>query len=288
VNQRRQQVAAASTSDRASQSSSESTLAAADPVATCRVVLLGASNLTLGGSTVVETVRNTYRQPVDIFIADGLGRSYGTESRVLGRSLPAILHCGLWETLVQKPQTPTAALVTDIGNDILYGAEVPQILEWVRTVVGRLQQSGAKVCLTLLPLIEPADLSVARFRFFRTLFFPGCRLQRDEVLQRAGALHESLRQLGVSSGIQVIEQRRDWFGLDPIHIHRRHRPHAWREILSGWSDETAQTAPLARHLLPRWMYLQTRRPHRRRIFGFEQRARQPVVKLRDGTTVSFF
>ena len=63
----------------------------------CRLVLLGASNLTRGISTVVETAQNIHPQPLEILAAAGLGRSYGLDSRVLGRKLPGIIHCELWE-----------------------------------------------------------------------------------------------------------------------------------------------------------------------------------------------
>ncbi|HEY2827495.1 MAG TPA: SGNH/GDSL hydrolase family protein [Pirellulales bacterium] len=252
------------------------------------VVLLGASNLSQGISTVVETARNVHGQPVEVLAAAGFGRSYGIDSCVLGRTLPGILHCALWEELGQRAQTPTTALITDIGNDILYEVEVPQILEWITTAIDRLQRAQAKVCVTLLPPIEPSNLSPARFRFFRTLFFPGCRLERDQVLQRTGELHDRLHQLCQTRSVTVIDQDPHWYGLDPIHIRRRHRPHAWREILSNWSDETAPQLPLARGSLARWLYLQMRSPHRRKLFGIEQRSKQPSVRLRDGTIVSFY
>jgi hypothetical protein len=258
----------------------------ADPVP--RVVLLGASNLSQGISTVVETAQNICRQPVQVLAAAGFGRSYGIDSRVLGRTLPGIIHCGLWETLAQQTEIPTTALVTDIGNDILYGVEVPQILEWVKTVIDRLQQAQARICLTLLPPIEPSNLSSVRFHLFRTLFFPNCRLQRDHVLQRADELHAGLHQLGTSRGVHVMQQHRIWYGWDPIHIHRRQWRHAWREILSAWRHEAATPTPLAQGSLSRWLYLQTRRPHRRTFWGREQRRQQPAAQLRNGTTVSFY
>jgi hypothetical protein len=252
-----------------------------------RVVLLGASNLSQGIATVVQTAQNVQQQPVEVLAAAGFGRSYGMDSCVLGRTLPGIIHCGLWERLGQA-QAPTAALITDIGNDILYGVEVPQIVEWVDTVVGRLQMTQAKICLTLLPPVEPAGLSPRRFFFFRTIFFPGCRLTRDEVLSRATLLHQRLQQLCADRGVRFKEQNRAWYGLDPIHIRHRDRRHAWREILLQWSDESTKEVPLARRSLSRWVHLQTRRPHRRTLFGWQQRAAQPSVTWRDGTTVSFY
>ena len=86
-----------------------------------RVVLLGASNLVAGLPRVVEAARSVWGGPLDILAAAGHGRSYGRSSRVLWRTLPGILSCGLWEDLARRPPASTAALLTDVGNDILYG-----------------------------------------------------------------------------------------------------------------------------------------------------------------------
>jgi hypothetical protein len=79
-----------------------------------------------------------------VLAALGLGRSYGARSRVLLRGLPGILQSGLWRQLESLPPAPTRALVTDVGNDILYGSSPEQILEWVEESVARLQLRGAR------------------------------------------------------------------------------------------------------------------------------------------------
>lgn len=259
-----------------------------ESVAMRRVVLVGASNVSLGISTIVETARNVCGSSIEVLAAAGVGRSYGIDSVVMGRRLPGIIHCGLWEQLAQRIQPSTVALVTDVGNDLLYDVEVSQILQWVETVVDRLERAQAKVCVTLLPPIDPARLGEVRFRFFRALFFPACRLTRQQVLDRAEELHDRLQALCRARGIRSVETRDHWYGLDPIHIRRSHRRHAWREILSHWGVKDVAEVPLARKSVTRWLYLQTRRPHERTMFGMKQRAAQPSGVLRSGATVSFY
>src|SRR5262249_38307569 len=96
-----------------------------------RVILLGASNLTRGISTVVETEPCIWGRPLDILAAFGHGRSYGSRRWLLGRELPGIVECGLWQALEKSPPAPTAALITDIGNDVLYEEPVDTIVSWV-------------------------------------------------------------------------------------------------------------------------------------------------------------
>src|ERR1043165_8514894 len=93
-----------------------------------RVILLGASNLALSFPTVVATVRQTWSEAVEIMAAMGHGRSYGQDSSVLGRKIPGIFPCALWQDLQNRPPLPTSALLTDIGNDILYGISPDRLL----------------------------------------------------------------------------------------------------------------------------------------------------------------
>ena len=72
-----------------------------------RVVLLGASNLTRGISTVVGTARRLLGPMPHVFVAYGHGRSYGVRSRVLIRGLPGILNCGLWPAPSANPGCPS-------------------------------------------------------------------------------------------------------------------------------------------------------------------------------------
>jgi len=60
----------------------------------------------------------------------GHGRSYGAHSKFVVRTLPGILQSGLWRHLESLSTVPTRALVTDIGNDILYGFSAEQTLAW--------------------------------------------------------------------------------------------------------------------------------------------------------------
>src|SRR5215212_11255282 len=137
---------------------------------TRRVILLGASNLTRSFPTVVATVRQTWSEPVEIMAAMGHGRSYGQDSSVLGRKFSGIFPCALWRDLQTRPSLPTAALVTDIGNDMLYGVSSDQLLDWVERCLDRLDEVGAATIVTQLPTESLERLGKVRFQLFRRLF----------------------------------------------------------------------------------------------------------------------
>jgi hypothetical protein len=252
-----------------------------------RVVLVGASNLTKSIDTVLSHAHGAWGQPLEVLTALGHGRSFGRASSVLGRVLPGILECGLWDALERRPNVPTAALVTDIGNDVLYGEAVDTIEHWVATCLDRLDAVGARTVVTLLPVDNLARLSRARFLIMRTLLVPRSRLSFETVASRVHALNERVERLAIERGFALAVQRADWYGFDPVHIRLRSRARAWKEILSGWLD-SPPTTNHHRPSLARTLYLRSRVPHRRRLWGIEQRRRQPAARLRDGTTVALY
>lgn len=254
-----------------------------------RVVLLGASNVAVGFPTLVATAGRLLGGPLDILAAFGHGRSYGMRMALLWRELPGLVECGLWPALEGRPPAPTFALVTDVGNDLLYDVPVSDIAGWVETCLGRLRRAGARTIMTPLPLCNVAALSRRRFLLVRTVLFPGCRLAFDTVVDRAFELDRRLRALAREYGAILAEPRRAWYGLDPIHIRRERRAVAWREVLSGWGT----TAPIpatafaaVRHSLA--LRLRLLRPERRWLFGRERFTPQPAGRFAGGNTVALY
>jgi hypothetical protein len=254
---------------------------------TRRVVLLGASNLTISFPVIVETARRMWSEPVEIMAAMGHGRSYGQDSWVLGRKISGIFPCALWQDLQNRPPLPTTSLVTDVGNDLLYGAPPDRLINWVAGCLDRLSAAAATTVVTELPLASVERLSEARFRFFRQLLFPKSTLTRDGVLHVAREVNERLVALGREQNISVIPVSGAWYGFDPIHLKRRVRRRVWPELLAHWR---AMEAPLAEARASLWTsaYLACLAPHERSLFGARRSCRQPSGRLADGTTISLY
>jgi hypothetical protein len=248
-----------------------------------RVVLLGASNVKMGLPWILSRLRGGAEGPVEVLAAQGHGRSYGTWSRVLWvRQLPGIASCGLWDDLDRRPPLPTVALVTDVGNDLLYGVEVPRIAEWVGTCLEHLSARQAEIVLGLLPLSSLEKVSPIRYHLIRSILFPGRRAASwGAVLESARTLNETIRQQGLAQGARLVEPSSSWYGIDAIHFRRSMRREAWTHIL--------------RHpRLPREGELRDggRLPlfgsAELRLFGVTLHNPQPVCRFEDGTTVALY
>jgi hypothetical protein len=263
-----------------------------------RIILLGASNVRLGLPVAIATARRVWGGPLDVLAACGLGRSYGRCRLVLGRALPGIRECGLWEALNRRPIVPTAALITDVGNDLLYEVPVPEIVAWVRECVDRLLESGAKIVLTPLPLCNITTLSRSKFLLLRSILFPRCRFTLATVRERALDLDERLRDLARQRNLVLAEHRPEWYGFDPIHVRWRHRSKAWQEMLGKWPDAAPPPHPtlspsggegrVRGWLLRHSLYVHRLTPERHWLFGRERHQVQPAGILPDGTKISLY
>jgi len=145
------------------------------PTPVLRAVFLGASNLKRGLPALYGAFRRAAPGPVEVLAACGHGRSYVGWSRIGWgvRALPGIAPgdapgspdgagCGLWRALERLGPLPTVALLTDVGNDLLYGPPVDAILAGVALCIDRLQELGAAVVCT--PLRVPTESLVALAR----------------------------------------------------------------------------------------------------------------------------
>jgi hypothetical protein len=246
-----------------------------------RVVALGASNLTRGLPTLVGLARARFGRDTEIVAALGLGRSYGARSRVLVRTLPGLLQCGLWSELERRPPRTTRALVTDVGNDILYGSPAPEILAWVEACVDRLQVMTDDIVVTDLPVASLGKISRGEFAALRTILYPPCRLSLAEVRLAAERVSEGLVALAERRRLRAVHLERDWYGFDPIHIRPSRWGTAWGQILLG-SDSPAGEARVS---LAEALVLHAMRPERERLLGYERVTPQRGRRLPGGGRV---
>lgn len=207
-------------------------------------VLLGASNLDLSLGLLVHALSDEAGEEnvVQVLAASGHGRSYGRTSQVLARRLPGILECGLWEQLEQLPQgQEVKAIVTDIGNDLVYGSREKIVLGWVEECLRRLQQYDAETVMTTLPRERLLRLPEWQFHLFQKMLFPTGQSRRHEMIEKVTFLNRELEKLSKRYGVSLQEQPLEWFGVDPIHFKRNKRADVWKILCTNWSGFNAES-----------------------------------------------
>lgn len=249
------------------------------------VIVLGASNVSRGLARLVATVRARSGGPVDLVVAAGHGRAYGVNSRVWMRRLPSIVGCGLWDSpaVTGGRAEPPLALVTDVGNELLYGLGVAQVAGAVREAARRLADHGATIVITGLPLASIAGVGPVRYRALKTLFVPGCQLPLAVLKEAAIWLDEELRALAADVGGTYVEQPGAWYGIDAIHVRRRCLDRLWGNVADAWNWPAAGQPPRAS--LREWAALGSRAAEVRSIARVVRHTPQPVWQARDGLRV---
>jgi len=250
-----------------------------------RVVVLGASNVSRGLSRLVAAVES--RSPgAELFVAAGHGRGYGVNTRVAARRLPSILGSGLWRGLDRQGGSESVALVTDVGNELLYGLSVEQITSWVRESVRRLADRGATIAITRLPMAGIATVGRVRYRALRTFFVPGCRLSLADLKKATVRLDAELQAIARDFGVQVIEQPTHWYGFDTLHVRRRHLDDLWNAACGAWGFPAVESSVASS--VTDWVKIGTKAAEVRSLGGVMRLTKQPVLKLPSGGTLSLY
>ena len=227
----------------------------APPAAARPVVILGASNVSISLRLILRLLRGGLEGELHAVVAAGHGRSYAKATRVLGRGLPGILRSGAFDAAAAVAAAAPArplAVVTDVGNDLLYGTAPATLVGWVAASLDRLP-AGTDIALTLPPLARAERLTAWQYHAARAALFPGRPpVAWGEMRGRARELHARLRELAAGRGCRAFDPPADWYGADPIHVRRGRRAAAWTKIFDLWPDfAPAAPAPLPR-LPPVW------------------------------------
>lgn len=256
-----------------------------------RVIILGASNVRLGLRTILRTASELLPSPLDVYVACGFGRSYGIPTWIPFRSLPGIASSGLWEAIdARTPLTtapsqldpPPVGLITDVGNDLLYGVPVHQVLKWVDDAADRLVRQDARVVVTLPPVERVRRLSRTQFIAMRSVMFPESRLELGEMWEQVDQLTAGLTEIARTRSAHLIAPPMEWYGVDPIHIRASKSKTAWKLILTPWTmcDDALPhiESPSANARSGQPGFLWTPRSERRRVFGRNRVTPQPCFE----------
>ena len=207
-----------------------------------KVVLLGASNLSLGWPRLADEVTEAVNSPLEVYTAHGMGRSYcGERSGFAFWQLPGILKSGLWNALASSGNNNgnCYALITDLGNDLVYGKSPLEVVDAARECVTRLRAWNAdcRIVMTRPPTASVETVGKLRFGVCRWILFPKCPLSLPEVKQATAELDCRLVELAGDLQVQITEPSLDWYGLDPIHVKRKHQRTAFGRMIQRWQSE---------------------------------------------------
>ena len=202
-------------------------------------VLLGASNLARACHAVEYHLKGRLApREIEVAVAAGPGRGYHSPGGVLNVVYPPIVSCPILNFAVERAARgyKIIALVTDIGNDLMYGVSAGELIKTLQGIFERLQSAGAEIYITPLPENLERGIGHLRFAFLRSVFYPRSRLSAKKVQEAVVEINRFLKEELPPHG-HVITGLDSFFGWSEIHFgwFRAHR--AWRiiaqEMLAG-------------------------------------------------------
>ncbi len=101
-------------------------------------------------------------------------------------------------------------------------------------------------------------------------------------------LARETRRAPLERGFTLVEQRPEWYDIDPIHIRRRFISIAYDQILSHWIPYGhAKGYPFRFGFRERLRFFRLS-PQYRRLLGFDRYSQQPTAIFLDGSTLSLY
>jgi hypothetical protein len=195
-------------------------------------IFLGASNLARGYSALANClIRCLAPHPVKILHAMGPGRGYCAEGGIFNITYPPIGSSGILNSARGRAQKAhqVIVLITDIGNDIMYGVPLSEITSCLHTLFQKLDAIGADVFVNPIPLDFAEDVSEFQFRILRSVFYPHSTIDYSRAADTVDAVNEFLRD-SAGGRIHLLPSAKDFCGVDKIHYSIFHSHKAWSQV----------------------------------------------------------
>jgi hypothetical protein len=191
--------------------------------------LLGASNLSRGCFAFARHMKAClHPQKVEVLIASGPGRAYHASGGLLNVAYPPICTSDIFEVAKNKSESgyQVVALVTDIGNDIMYGVSAEQVIETVQQIFERLQSMNSEIFYTTLPVaFEEKKVHPIWFYILRSVLLPFSKVSYDEATAGIIEVNQFLKECRYG---HLIPDMNRYLGIDKIH-------YGWLRGHSAWS-----------------------------------------------------
>ena len=234
-------------------------------------LLVGASNLRFLYPGLARAIHAAAPGRSVVRVAAGVGRSYYLKAGVPWLRAPAAGASGAIDDFLSASRPGArAALVMDMGNDILYGLPRAALVSPLVTLVGRLARSGVPT-LVVPPPLSPGGLSPRRFALVRALYYPSSSVGYIAAREGLLALTRALERLECGP-VRLARGLAPHLSPDRIHF----APWRWavvaNALLSGLSTLTGFAYPRLAPLDPLRALLSVPpfRPRRHWRFGRER------------------
>ena len=201
-------------------------------------LLMGASNLARGYSMLTRHISSCFEKNKTEFLnALGPGRGFCAKGGMFNFTYPPIQGCRILDAAEKKSCDTRVVLITDIGNDLMYGVSADTLIESLDGLIDRALQLDAAIFLTSIHVNLKKDVSPTTFFILKSFFYPGSSITYEEtdlfIIKVNGYLKEKAEQ---NKRVHLISGMGSFAGADKIHYSLLKTHSAWEKI----TDEICQ------------------------------------------------
>ncbi|MFQ5715571.1 MAG: hypothetical protein ACE5GQ_00560 [Nitrospinales bacterium] len=205
-------------------------------------VFLGASNLARGHRALARCLEaSLHPRPVRFLYALGPGRGYCAWAGFLNKVYPPISGSPIFDAIRRQAATSAGvvALVSDIGNDIMFDIPAETITEKLRHIFRQFLELDARALVTPIPSFFETELGRRSFLFLRALFYPKSKVTHEQAVSAVRTINRFLEK-SANENISLIDGLDPFIGWDKIHYSVLKNHLAWSRIAKKILEELGE------------------------------------------------
>lgn len=200
-------------------------------------VLLGASNLARGYSALTRNISQSV-SGCEFLNALGPGRGYCAEGGLFNFTYSPIGECRVMDKVRAQQGRRIAVLLTDIGNDIMYGVPEQSLVECLDTLIEKSLQLNAEVFVTSIHVDVRKDMGKASFKLLKAIFYPNSLVTYDKADSAVKKLNHYLEEKSAQNErVHLVSGLGEFCGMDKIHYSLFKSHLAWSRVAHAMLQE---------------------------------------------------
>ena len=173
----------------------------------------------------------------------GPGRGYCVESGMFNFTYPPIGECRIMENVDVQQSRRIAVLLTDIGNDIMYGVPEQSLVECFDSLIEKSLLLNAEVFLTSIHVDVRQDMGRETFKLLKGIFYPNSSVTYDKADLAVKTINKYIEDKSIQNErVHLVSELGVYCGMDKIHYNLFKSHFAWLRVANVMLKELGVTS----------------------------------------------
>jgi hypothetical protein len=201
-------------------------------------ILLGASNLARARFGLNQYLEKSFPNLISTSIASGPGRAYSVSAGIFGINYSPLKASPIFNLGREESSNyrQTIALISDIGNDIMYGVPVQKLIQDLENSILNLSGFCSHVFILPIPSKKIESLNHWQINILKRILFPKCTLSPEKIISSIQIVNQFLSELNTPK-LTLLKAMDDCIGWDRAHYDLSKMHIAWTKIVDQITQE---------------------------------------------------